>query len=105
MRRAAFAKSTPGNATPMVGLGNRINEMEAWCRDNFHVDQWAQHRHSTKQPGQIAQDYARFYFMTGDDADLFRRKWAADSMKREPGNGQYGPVQERPGNRKQAISC
>ena len=60
---------------PVVGLGNRIKEMEAWCRSNFHTDQWAHHNHSEKEPGQIAKDYARFYFLTEADADLFRWKW------------------------------
>ena len=60
---------------PVAGFGNQLNEMEAWCRANFHADQWARHGHSTKQPGQIAQDYARFYFMRNEDAELFRWKW------------------------------
>ena len=25
---------------PATGFGNRLNEMEAWCRANFHADQW-----------------------------------------------------------------
>jgi hypothetical protein len=48
---------------PAAGFGNRLNEMEAWCRTNFHANQWAHHGHSEKEPGQIPQYYARFYFM------------------------------------------
>ena len=60
---------------PVAGFGNRLNEMEAWCRTNFHADQWAHHGHSQKEPGQIAKDYARFYFLIEADAELFRWKW------------------------------
>jgi hypothetical protein len=49
--------------------------MEAWCCANFHADQWAHHGHSEKEAGQIAKDYARFYFLTEADAELFRWRW------------------------------
>jgi hypothetical protein len=70
-----FAHRVDIPVPPVVGLGNRINEMEAWCRANFHADQWAHHGHREKEPGQIAKDYARFYFLTEADADLFRWRW------------------------------
>jgi hypothetical protein len=60
---------------PPGGLGNRINLMNDWCRANFHADQWAHYGHSQKEAGQIAEDYARFYFLSKADADLFRWKW------------------------------
>jgi hypothetical protein len=64
---------------PVGGLGSTLNAMLAWCRDNIHAETWAQHGHSEKQPGKIAQDFARFYFRTAEDADLFRWKWASVS--------------------------
>ena len=65
---------------PPEGLGNWLNEMLAWCRANITAGEWAQHGHSEKEAGQIAIDYARFYFMTADDADLFRWRWMPDSL-------------------------
>jgi hypothetical protein len=47
---------------PKTGFGNRLNEMEAWCRANFHADQWAHHGYSEKERRKIPQYYARFYF-------------------------------------------
>jgi hypothetical protein len=64
---------------PVVGFGNQLNEVEAWCRANFHVDQWAYHSHSDKEPGQIPQYYARFYFATAEDAELFRWRWSSET--------------------------
>ena len=66
-------------AVPQGGLGGALNAMLAWCRDNIHADQWAHHHHSEKQPGQIPQDCARFYFLNEEDAELFRWKWASFS--------------------------
>lgn len=71
-RRFPFHVDVP---VPTGGLGNRLNEMLAWCRVNIAAGEWEQHGASTKEPGQIAVDYARFYFMTEADAGLFRWRW------------------------------
>jgi hypothetical protein len=60
---------------PPGGLGGRLNQMQDWCRANIKPDAWAQHHASTREPGQIPQDYARFYFDSEEDADLFCWKW------------------------------
>ena len=62
---------------PPEGFGNRINEMVAWCRDNIQPDGWENHGHSEKRPGEIARDFARFYFANAANADIFR--WRLDS--------------------------
>lgn len=36
---------------PVGGLGNRLNDMLAWCRANIAASEWEQHGHSEKQPG------------------------------------------------------
>ena len=46
-----------------------------WCRANIAAGEWDQHGNSEKQPGQVAVDFARFYFMTEADAELFRWRW------------------------------
>jgi hypothetical protein len=60
---------------PLGGLGNRLNEMLVWCRANIAAGEWDQHGRSEKALGQVPIDFARFYFMTGADADLFRWRW------------------------------
>lgn len=75
-RRFAFRVDVP---VPEYGLGSRLNEMLAWYRANIKADTWAAHCHTEKQPGQIAADYCRFYFMNADEADLFRWRWMRDS--------------------------
>ena len=53
--------------------------MGMWWLALFDCAANAQHGHSTKEPGQIAQDFARFYLLTTGDAELFRWKWASFS--------------------------
>lgn len=60
---------------PPGGLGGKLNEMLEWSRVTFPADQWAQHGHSVWVVGKVPEDYARFYFLTADDADLFRWRW------------------------------
>ena len=36
---------------------------------------WNQHGHSVREVGKVPMDYVRFYFMTAEDADLFRWRW------------------------------
>jgi hypothetical protein len=60
---------------PPGGLGNRLNQMLAWCVTNIRAENWEQHGHSEKQPGQVPVDHARFYFLIAEDADLFRWRW------------------------------
>jgi hypothetical protein len=60
---------------PAGGLGGRLDAMHEWCRANVAADRWEQHGQSERQPDQIAQYFARFYFMDVSDADLFRRRW------------------------------
>ena len=60
---------------PAGGLGNRLNQMLAWCVMNFRAEDWDQHGASIKEPGKIPMSYAHFYFATSEDADLFRWTW------------------------------
>lgn len=65
---------------PEGGLGARLNLMLDWCRANISAGTWEQHGHSTRKPGQIPQDHAKFYFASADDAELFRWKWLAHRL-------------------------
>ena len=60
---------------PPGGLGERLNMMHGWCRTNIAAGQWDQHSRSEKALGQVPADFARFYFMTDADADLFQWRW------------------------------
>ncbi|WP_119460633.1 hypothetical protein [Rhodospirillaceae bacterium SYSU D60014] len=61
---------------PRIGLGNRLNEMIAWCRTNMAEGFWDHHGHRDKLvPGTVPNDYARFYFMNEEDAKLFAWVW------------------------------
>jgi|GEM_PF-7090504 len=53
---------------PPEGLGRRINEMVAWCKEN--VAQWESHGRS-----EGLQDFARFYFMDAKTAEFFATRW------------------------------
>jgi hypothetical protein len=70
---------------PSGGLGSRLNEMVEWCRANIPAGGWEVHGHSEKEAGRIAVDYARFYFLTEADADLFRWRWMPESLARQRG--------------------
>jgi len=61
---------------PAGGLGGRLNEMPGWCCANIAAGAWDQHGHSEKQPGQVAVDLARFYFVAESDAGLFHLAFA-----------------------------
>ena len=56
-------------------LSARLSEMVEWCSANVEPDQWAHYSHVEKSRGEPPRDYARFYFMTEADADLFWRRW------------------------------
>ena len=60
---------------PPDGLGNRLNEMLAWCRANIAAGAWELHGHSEKALGQVPLDFARFCFGTEADLDLFSWRW------------------------------
>jgi len=60
---------------PVIGLGGRLNAMQDWCRANIAAGAWDQHGRSEKALGQVPVDFARFYFATEADADLFRWRW------------------------------
>lgn len=70
---------------PPGGLGNRLNEMLAWCRANVAAGGWEMHGHSEKLVGKIAIDYARFYFLRAYGANLFRWRWLPESLAKHPG--------------------
>ncbi len=59
----------PGN-----GLGRRLTEMLDWCRANIAAGDWTQHGRGERRPGDVPQDFARFYFVDSVDAETFRRK-------------------------------
>jgi len=71
-RRFPFQVDVP---VPAGGLGERLNHMLGWCRANITAGEWGQHGRSEKALGQVPLDFARFYFATEADADLFRWRW------------------------------
>jgi hypothetical protein len=60
---------------PSGGLGNCLTEMMMWCRQNVPAGAWAQHGHSEGNKRNRPADFARFYFATEADAEIFRRQW------------------------------
>jgi hypothetical protein len=52
-----------------------LNEMVEWCGANVETNQWAFHGHIKRMHGEATRDYARFYFMSEADADLFWWRW------------------------------
>lgn len=62
---------------PAGGLGGRLNEMAAWCREHF-TGGWDHHGRTdptSLDTRGIATGVMRFYFLTEADADLFRQRW------------------------------
>ncbi len=53
----------------------------AWCR--VHAGEWDRHGHTERgQVGERFRYYARFYFMSEEDAEAFRRTWPWESLRR-----------------------
>lgn len=64
---------------PPTGLGTRLNEMLAWCRQNVSDPaDWAQHGHTERPKGEAPQDFARFYFRHAADSAAFRLHWPSN---------------------------
>jgi len=61
---------------PAGGLGDRLNAMLDWCQINIQPAGWEQHGHSIQEAAQVPKDFARFYFLTEQDAERFRQHWA-----------------------------
>ena len=60
---------------PTAGLGRRLADMLAWCRDNLDGAEWDQHVRKEREAGETLVDLARFYFANPADAEAFRRRW------------------------------
>ena len=58
-----------------VQLGARLSELVEWCGANVEAHQWAHYGHVDRIRGEAPRNYARFYFLTEADADLFWRRW------------------------------
>ena len=57
------------------GLGRRLDDMHAWCREHVGAGGWEQHADRKRRPGATPIDYARFYFADAEQAEAFRRRW------------------------------
>ena len=60
---------------PAAGLGRRLTDMLAWCRENFDSNEWDQHVRKERAAGAALVDLARFYFTSQSDAEAFRQRW------------------------------
>jgi len=60
---------------PTVGLGRRLADMLAWCRESLDSAEWDQHVRKEREAGEVLVDLARFYFANAADAEAFRRRW------------------------------
>lgn len=60
---------------PPEGLGRRLSEMLAWCRDNVAALAWDEHGRIGRREDLSQVELARFYFMNGTDAEAFKRTW------------------------------
>jgi hypothetical protein len=47
---------------PGGGLGQKLTEMVAWCRQHAAPGRWDCHGHQTPAPDGTLQQFARFYF-------------------------------------------
>ena len=56
-------------------LSVRLSQMVEWCSANVEPDQWAHYSHVEQNHGEAPHAFARFYFMSEADADLFWRRW------------------------------
>jgi hypothetical protein len=76
-RRAAEAKYPHRVDVPIPagGLGNRLTEMMAWCRQEVPAGAWTQHGRGEGHRHDRPADFACFYFMTEANAEAFRRRW------------------------------
>jgi hypothetical protein len=60
---------------PPNGLGGRLNEMLAWCRER--LTEWEHHGVTAGRDERgVASDAVRFYFMDEIAARQFRERWA-----------------------------
>ena len=50
-RRLTYTVDIPAPAEG--GLGQRLDDMIAWCRDNLAADDWAQFGHVEHETGQV----------------------------------------------------
>ena len=75
-KRFPFRVDVPA---PSSGPGMRLIDMLVKCRERLGPaaqGRWAWHGHSeVGEPSQPRRDYARFYFMSNEDAEAFRRVW------------------------------
>jgi hypothetical protein len=65
-------------AIPDSGLGRRLIEMMAWCRDRMMADEWDSHTHTQRTPAGTPITSVRFYFSTEADAAAFKKQWGTD---------------------------
>jgi hypothetical protein len=64
-------------ALPDSGLGRRLVEMMAWCRDRMTADEWDSHTITERAPERPPITSVRFYFSTEAAAAAFKRQWGA----------------------------
>jgi len=57
---------------PGTGLGRRLDEMDAWCREEV-ADAWARHNRTIK-----GVHIARTYFQTDEAAEAFQERFGGD---------------------------
>jgi len=60
---------------PPFGLGQQLNNMLAWCRENVPPEGWACH-HWEEHRGRLVnpKSWARFYFLDAKKAEGFRQR-------------------------------
>jgi hypothetical protein len=65
---------------PSFGLGQRLNAMLEWCRENVPPQGWDHHGWEERRGHRVdPRSWARFYFMDADRAEAFRRRWDSPS--------------------------
>ncbi len=64
------------------GLGQRLNQMHDWCRENAKPDDWAQHGYMEKpNSSDVPRDFVRFYFEHRATAELFGNAWGGELLE------------------------
>ena len=76
-RRLTYTVDIPVQAEG--GLGKRLDDMIAWCRDNLATDAWAQFGHAEHEPGQAPRDFVRFLFLDEGAAERFQERWGGSA--------------------------
>jgi hypothetical protein len=66
------------------GLGGRLNEMLAWCREHFTEWTHAGVTLPDRNERGIAIDAVRFYFMDEIAAQQFQERWARATVTQSP---------------------